>query len=741
MKLGHTIGTFVLCSFLASAPAGAEYVFEHQLFGNDVQALAARDGALYWATSAGLVVMNRADSSVVVHRRRDRGVPSDSLHSLAFDASGNLWCGTEAGAAILGPTGRWDRLSTFDGLPHPRVHTVELSNGEMLLGTSEGYVTVRDLVSKEVTSSCTTIDPCVDTFPSIDILVTFRRSSTEQWFGTVSGPVLVRTAGDSTEVITLTAGLTNARVNAFAETASDFWVGTDNGAYWLDEAQGRWVPTTGLVDPDGGAGDARAFLDTSRGLLCASRGARRVFAWRDTAWVRVGATFPSTAPPQALVLDESGGVWCGTGGGVQALDASGTAWSAAIAVPGLTANGSIWSVATGSRPETWVGYENVRESAVWTGDRWAPITEASTSFGYERRPTQGLLVDQSGAIWFGHCCCTGDGCFTDRAEGDDPTDLSWMRIPARNVRAIARNDVGHVFLGSGAEDPAVIGAGLYFWRSSFGADSVVVIPTGGSHREGTVTGLAFDPEGALWVGYRNRGVHRWEYGASPLDSPATDRSTFYTAASGGLIGDEVLAIAADGDRMWIGTTRGVTLYEDGDHRGDFGTFYFENPLVTALAVTADRSVWAGTPAGITRLVPNALGTFDVETYHFPALPNESVKGLAARGNEVWVATSRGVAIGRPVESDTGRPVSAAVPYPNPFRAGSLDGLRLADIEVSVDIDVYDASGALVASSAAVPPGAVAWDGLVEGALASPGIYVVVARSPTFTVRSRVAVLR
>jgi ligand-binding sensor domain-containing protein len=729
---------------LTAVNARAEYAFEQHLFGNEVRSMVAHEGSLYWATSSGLVRMNLADTTFVVHRRRDRGLPSDSLHTLAFDGAGNLWCGSESGVAVLGPTGRWERLTTFDGLPHPRARSIERAGGEMLIGTSSGYVTIRDVESKEVTASCTVLDPCVDAFPSLDILTTFRRSPSEQWYGTNAGPVRVRTGPSGTETTALGEGLSNPQVFAFTEGAGAFWVGTTSGAYRLDVALDEWLPTVGLVDAAGGPGDARSFLLVGSRLLCASSSAARVFEWDGASWSQVGSNFSGAARPRVLVLDENGVTWCGTTGGLRALNATGTSWSTnVIRVPGLTSGASIWSVATGSRPETWIGYQGASESAVLRDGAWLPITSQSTGSGYEPRPTQALLVDRSGAVWFGHCCCSGStGCLTDRAEGADASDLDWMRVPARNVRSIAQNGLGHTFLGSGAEDPAVSGVGLYFWRSSFGADSVAIIPPGGAILEGRITGLAFASDGALWLGYRERGVHRWNYGVSPLDDPVTDQSVYFDVDDRSLISDEVLSMAADGNRIWVGTTRGVSLFVGGEHNADFGSFYFDNPVVTALAVTSDHSLWAGTPTGLVRLVPNALGTYDTETYAFPQLSNDRINGLAARGAEVWVATSRGVVVGTPVsEGEPPNALARGAVYPNPFRVTALDGIRLADVSVAVDVDIYDATGAPVASSRNVSPGAVVWDGLVDGVVATPGLYVVVARADDLTLKTRVAVLR
>jgi hypothetical protein len=73
-------------------------------------------------------------------------------------------------------------------------------------------------------------------------------------------------------------------------------------------------------------------------------------------------------------------------------------------------------------------------------------------------------------------------------------------------------------------------------------------------------------------------------------------------------------------------------------------------------------------------------------------------------------------------------------------------VRLLDVAVAVDGEVYDAAGARVATFRGVGPGEVVWNGRIENGrggqgLAAPGIYTIVARSGDLTVTTSIAFVR
>ncbi|MDH5719034.1 MAG: hypothetical protein OEZ13_00280 [Spirochaetia bacterium] len=117
--------------------------------------------------------------------------------------------------------------------------------------------------------------------------------------------------------------------------------------------------------------------------------------------------------------------------------------------------------------------------------------------------------------------------------------------------------------------------------------------------------------------------------------------THYTAIEG-LAGDNIQALAIDGDVIWAGGGDGISYYDKND---DFWISYdasngLNNSLVTSLAIDAD-AIWVGTMGG-------GVSRFDKSTERFE--PYTAVEGLADDyvqclmddGIYLWVGTFDGL---------------------------------------------------------------------------------------------------
>lgn len=725
---------------MATTPADAAYVWEQHVHGSDVRDLVATDDALWLGTVAGLVRMDLADSSLTIFRRDDRGVPSDTVNAVAVDAAGNVWCGTDSeGIVIRRAEGGWDFVRTFDGLPSPRVLALGALDDAMTVGTAEGFAAFS---GGEVTG-CTIIDPCVDDMPSL-IVRAVLPLPTETWYGTAAGPARQRASGLETFV----AGLTSPSVLALEVHEGEIWCTTPDGPYVFDADTEMWSFADGAtLSLNAPVAD---LLSTPEGLYAALPAPPRVYRWDGTDWSILGASFPSRHGAQALTVDGNGVLWVGTANGVRAWDQVAGAWQPFIRVPGLTDPRPVWGIGA-HEGRAWIGLR-APVGGAYDGTSWTELTNASTGGGFESTQVQAVFHDHTGRTWFGHCCCADPGCFADRLDARGPTD-EWQRVGAMNSRAITSDGGDLYFFGSGADDASVVGEGLSIWRESFPDDSLFVVRDDDplfQLSSNTITGLAFDGAGRLWIGHRTRGVDVWDYGVSPFNTGddmwwhmGTDELDPFK-----LISNSVLALAARGAQVWIATTSGITLFEGLESRGSFGQSTLGNPFVRSIAITDDGSAWAGTPAGIVRFVPNAIGTYDREQYRFPELPSNDVNAIATDGRSVWVAMQLGVAVGRPGAdpSDTAGGNRSGSVYPNPFRPRDHDGVRLVDVNVAVDGAVFDAAGGLVAEFQDVAPGEVVWAGRTGDAdgtrtLVAPGIYAIVARAGDLRITARVAVIR
>jgi signal transduction histidine kinase/ligand-binding sensor domain-containing protein/DNA-binding response OmpR family regulator len=109
------------------------------------------DGRLYVATNHdGLCVVDTASHTMELYRHRtnEPSLPGNVVYSLCFDTSGNLWVGTDKGAALFNP--RTQAFTPFvhsDNNPHSiapgRIRDIkQLGNGEIWFATTQGGVSV-----------------------------------------------------------------------------------------------------------------------------------------------------------------------------------------------------------------------------------------------------------------------------------------------------------------------------------------------------------------------------------------------------------------------------------------------------------------------------------------------------------------------------------------------------------------------------------------------------------------------
>ena len=123
----------------------------------------------------------------------------------------------------------------------------------------------------------------------------------------------------------------------------------------------------------------------------------------------------------------------------------------------------------------------------------------------------------------------------------------------------------------------------------------------------------------------------------PLPRVYTEWETFHTAD--GLPSDKIFCVAVDDDRVWVGTDRGLALYED----GGWTTFTTDDGLAydAVLSIAVDhetRDVWAGTMGGLTQL---SAGRFRTFTQFNSGLANDVVFGVCVENQNVWAATTTG----------------------------------------------------------------------------------------------------
>jgi ligand-binding sensor domain-containing protein len=140
-----------------------------------------------------------------------------------------------------------------------------------------------------------------------------------------------------------------------------------------------------------------------------------------------------------------------------------------------------------------------------------------------------------------------------------------------------------------------------------------------------VQAIAVDAQTRVWLG-TPRGLSIW-----------TGSTFFNLTGSNGLPNDDITALQADGDAVWIGTRGGGLLRFQDNQLQLFNRSNSNLPgdTIYELARSPDGQVLIGTDQGLARFVDNRL-------IPEPDFAGQIVVALtAAPSGELWAATSRG----------------------------------------------------------------------------------------------------
>ncbi len=177
---------------------------------------------------------------------------------------------------------------------------------------------------------------------------------------------------------------------------------------------------------------------------------------------------------------------------------------------------------------------------------------------------------------------------------------------------------------------------LRYLRSRDAFEPVLRTPGGLTSNDLSV--LSFDRSGRLWVGTNGKGVSRLS---------ADGSSWSLLNAFDGLPSDSISVLTAEGDRMWIGTPRGLALWDGRTISGavpdGVNPSPFTNNAITGVAVDGD-TVLVGTPEGLwmARQSQNLLTWTAVNTGLFSTI----CSGLARDGRDIVALANGGTYLWR-----------------------------------------------------------------------------------------------
>jgi ligand-binding sensor domain-containing protein len=626
----------------SAAPPGAIPDGRWQTFanGDDVLAL-VRAGTTLWAgtRAGGLVRWDTAGGSTDQFLRPQDPLAGNTVTDIARGPDGRLWLATEAGLTMFDDRGTRDRgddewrsynhENTFGGLPSDDVRAVVVDGDRIWVGTAQ------------------VLDPATGAWSGGGLARLDQRGTPQThddtWAPAMTFDATRKRDPSSGEQL----GLVSDTINDLALTADgNLWVAA--GPHWSLQPQADREAPPSWQRIHGGL----SFLDTRRTVDTADDG------WTATSCATM--QFTVTCNVQALAVDGQGYLWAAVGGrGVMYLPANRPQIvddrTQIFEIPDRQGGESVLAIAFGPAEDPALAH------TVWL---------ARSKGGLSVLNHRGTLRQRQDDEWnFGRPQAFG------MADG-----LARDRIQALSVQADG------VWIGGGPQ------FGLAGGLNHLNLADLVVdrhLVTSAGPPSNFISDLDFGAAGTRWAGHvwlatGSRKQRLFGAGAVDLDTRGTaaagdDRWTRYTTRSTdldgeapwtGLAGDNVHAVAVQGERVWLGSQT-TTWDADARRYRDGGLAVFDGTTWTArtvestaaggrvglrdngvssLAVGCNGELWIGTGnpwdyrgAGVDVLRPGSsvhiLHQDAWTAYSFPQLASDNTTAVApdcARGR-VWVA--------------------------------------------------------------------------------------------------------
>lgn len=313
-------------------------------------------------------------------------------------------------------------------------------------------------------------------------------------------------------------------------------------------------------------------------------------------------------------VDASNNLWFGTQAGVSKFD--GAVWTDyTTANSANLIDDNITAIYCASSGDLWVGSDF--GASVFSGGNWTSYTTAD---GLGNDQIKCISEDANGDIWFG----TSSGA--TELSGSTWTSYGTSNgLPFGGVTAITLQNDGTLWMGSG------LGGVWHFNGSTF---------TGITATDGLVDNrlraIAIDDQGQRWFG-TSEGISVF----NNANTFVTNHTTIFTLPAPDTLNPiEDVKIDNSGN-IWVGvyvdylvTQGGVCAYD--------GNQWFEykvadglvGPVVRALAVDQDNSVWVATSTGVSKISDHSIGLNDNELSNYRIYPNPAsdavfIDGLAS----------------------------------------------------------------------------------------------------------------
>ena len=659
---------------LAQSDAFAEYT-RHIWQASDglpeqtVQAFAqTRDGYLWIGTSGGLVRFDGVHFTVF-DRQNTPALHENSIFCLMVTRNGALWIGTEGGGLARYAQGEFRSWTTREGLSNDFVRTLaEDAKGNIWAGTDNGLLRLEGgrFVRADGTGDV----------PALAVHAICLDHDGGLWVG---GSKLLRMSGGTVTEYTMRGESSQNRVKSILQTQDGtMWVGTVSGLNRMAAGQKGFQRVGGI------RGTVRVLRQTADGVLWIGTIGQGVYEYRAGSLTQI--TAPQSLPSNTVLNffeDDERNFWIGTQSGMLRLT---EAEVSIIPLPKandsdfgtiyLDRDGSFWIGSTllfrmkdgavAPMRLTGTGGDHVRNvyrdrsGAMWVGtdgDGVYRIAEAKTTHlttreGMSNNFVRAMTQDRDGSMWV----AADEGLNHILPENGRPRIVSYqMRdgLAYFSTRALLEDRRGDLWIGT---DRGV----SHLHNGAFLSDVVT-----SELAQMKVWAIHEDGDGGLWFGTRNNGLFRYREG----------KLAQYTAADG-LPGNAIYQILEDAaGHLWISGPNGVALVnrQELDAQAESFPRHFALTFYWTADMAANTEIYGGTQSsGCITPQGDVWFPSDLGPLHIPSLGRTALTPPPLLIQSV-------LADGRPVAADGRvvlRPGNGRLEFDfTPIQLRSQDGLR------------------------------------------------------------------
>ena len=583
-----------------------------------VQAFAQTpDGYLWIGTTGGLVRFDGAHFTVF-DRQNTSALHENSVFCLTVSSDGVLWIGTEGGGLARYAGGQFRSWTTHEGLSNDFVRTLaQDASGNLWAGTDNGLLRLEGDRFVRMDGS--------GGIPALAVHAIYPDREGDLWVG---GSKLVRLRGKEVTIYTFRGEASQNRVKSIVQTRDgSVWVGTVSGLYRMTPGRANFGRVNGV------AGTVRVLRQTREGVLWIGTIGQGAFQYSRGSLAQL--TAPSALPSNTVLNffeDREENFWIGTQSGMLRLT---QAQVRVVALP--KANDSDFGTIYQDRDGTfWIGstllfrmqsgvvtpqvlpglsavhvrsvYRN-RDGALWVGTDGAGVfrisagrtVQLTTRDGLSNNFVRAMAQSRDDSMWV----AADEGINHVQWAGARPRITSYeMRdgLAYFSTRALLEDRNGDLWIGTDR--------GLsHMQRGAFLNDGATL-----ALAQMKIWAIHEDADGGLWFGTRNNGLFRWR-----------DGKLAHFSAGDGLADNAIYQILEDGaGHFWMSGPNGISLLNrrELDAQAEVFprhfalTFYStaEMPANTELyggtepsgCITADGDVWFPSTVGPVHIAPAEL---------------------------------------------------------------------------------------------------------------------------------------